>query len=95
MELPVHVCYCQIPKEELERIARLRYVAGVDTGDLMEQAKNDKEREYIAAVSLLDVDIADIPKLVPQNEPGLIQHLLDCHDHVIHILKQAGVPIPR
>lgn len=94
MDLPLHVCYCQIPREELERLARLKYVDRVDTGQLMNAARDEKEREYIAAVSLLDVDVSEIPKLVPRDEPALLQHLLDCRDHVLHILKTAGIHVP-
>ena len=95
MEYPIHICYCQIPNAELEHFARLRYADGISTEKLMAQAKNKEERTYIAAVSLLDVDVSEIPKLVPPNNPELIQHLLDCRDHVVFVLKSAGIEIPK
>ena len=61
----------------------------------MKRAKDDKEREYIAAIALLDIAISEIPKLVPRDNPLLIQHLLDCRDHVISILRHANIEIPK
>ena len=89
----IHLCYCQIPEDKLKEIARLRFVEGISTEDLMERMETDKEKSYVATVALLDVPVNELPKLVPQGEPMLLKHLLDCRDHVKHVLKENGIEI--
>jgi hypothetical protein len=89
----VHLCYCQIPEDKLKEIARLRFVQGIPTERLMKQLKTQKEKEYLAAIALLDVKLQDIPKTVSVDEPFILQHLLDCRGHVREMLEESGIEI--
>lgn len=92
MNLKPHICYCQIPEDALQRIAKRRFVDGIETERLMEELKTDEERSYLAAIALLDVKPEDLPKIVPDN-PALVRHLYDCRFHVLLILKEAGIEV--
>ena len=42
--------------DNIAEFARKRFVEGYNTIELMEQAKNDREKEEIALVAMLDLD---------------------------------------
>jgi len=88
-----HLCYCQIPEDKLKELARLRYIEGIPTEELMARLKTPEERNYLAAIALLDVPAESLGRVVPGTEPGLLRHLFDCRYHVKFLLEEAGIVI--
>ena len=88
-----HVCYCQIPEDKLKELARLRFIEGIPTEEIMDRLKTAREKEYLAAVALLDVKVTDLPKIVPETQKNILFHLVDCRYHVKCILEDAGIRI--
>lgn len=88
-----HLCYCQIPEEKLKELARKRFEEGIPTEVLMKQITDPKEREYLAAIALLDVQVENLPKIVPQVDKALLMHLVDCRYHVRSVLEDDGLKI--
>lgn len=89
----VHLCYCQIPTDKLKEIAHLRFVEHIPTEKLMAQMPTQKDREYLAAIALLDLKPKDLIKSVEVDEPELLRHLLDCRDHVKDVLHDEGIEV--
>src|SRR3989338_3439213 len=87
-----HICYCQIPWDRLEQIARRRFVDGIPTNQLMGQFTDPHDKEYLAAIAILDVPAGELKAVVP-DDPDLLMHLQDCRGHVKDALKKAGVLI--
>lgn len=49
-------CFCKLSFEELEVWFKRRYVDKIPTITLLEHAANDREREAISAIAMLDLD---------------------------------------
>jgi hypothetical protein len=92
-KIKVHLCYCQIPETRLKQIAYKRFVEHIPTEKLMEQMPTVKDKEYLAAIALLDVKPQNLASLVEVDDPTLLRHLLDCRDHVRDVLMDEGIPI--
>jgi hypothetical protein len=60
-KIKIYRCYCQIPAKKLRELSRLRYARGIPTERLMKRMKTRREKEYLAAVALLDVKRKDLP----------------------------------
>ena len=88
-----HLCYCQIPENKLKELARLRFIEKVPTEEMMKQCKDEKQREFVATIALLDVELKDLPAAIPDN-PQLLRHLIDCRDHALDILNAEGIILP-
>lgn len=86
------LCYCRIRDKRLKEIVYKRFVDQIPTEDLMDQLHDVKDREYLAAIALLDVKVEDLPKVVPDN-PGLLMHLYGGRLHIKSLLGKEGIVI--
>lgn len=49
--------------DSIAQFARKRFVDGIDTIDLMQQAKSEREKEEIALVAMMDLDDKTVQEL--------------------------------
>jgi hypothetical protein len=82
----VRRCFCQIAVRELIRWARLKYVEGVSTVELLRLAADHQEREAIGIVALLDVPDEDMVRILSPLAPSYC-NVLTCRDHLRNWLK--------
>lgn len=72
-------CYCEIPTKKLWELARLHFIEGVPTGQLMKKIRSQREREYLATIALLDVHDEVLGEIVEFDNPKRLDHFLNCH----------------
>ena len=90
-KIKLSLCYCHIPLEKLSQLVYLRYIVGMETGELMKEFPSQQDREYLAALALLDVPSESLEKVVQTEDPSLIAHLFGCRERAFKILKEHGI----
>lgn len=94
-KIKLSLCYCHIPLEKLSQLVYLRYIVGIETGELMKEFPSKKDREYLAAVALLDVPAEDLEKVAQTEDPSLTTHLFGCRERAFNILKEHGIDLSK
>ena len=81
-------CFCNLAFEELEVWFRRRYVDEVPTIQLLEKATNEREREAITAIAMLDLDEETMLSLMGDvNMPH--HHIIHCRTQFFDLLKKS------
>ncbi|MCU7845848.1 MAG: hypothetical protein KZQ93_18605 [Candidatus Thiodiazotropha sp. (ex Monitilora ramsayi)] len=81
-------CFCKLAFEDLEVWFKRRYVDKVPTIKLLEEATNDKEREAISAIAMLDLDEETMLSLMGDvNMPH--HHIIHCRAQFFDLLKKS------
>ena len=90
-------CFHDIPRDRLEMLARLKYVEGLQTIDLVKHSESSVEREEVMAVCLLNLSPERLRQtlsrgqpLSPAQEIG-IRHTLQCQQEAIDYLRERGI----
>ena len=74
--------------EQIANFARKRFIEGLDTVALLEQAKSKREREEIALVCLLDVEDDVIKNLQLNCHYADKCKAIDCRDRLKKLIEQ-------
>ena len=74
-------CFCQIPVHELIGWARRKYLDRLSTIQLLAMAGDQREREAVSIVALLDIPDADVVLLLTPLTPSHC-NVLACRDHL-------------
>lgn len=87
-------CFCEIPKDELFRLAKEKFVEGRSTEELMQAAKSEEERGYVASVAVMDLSEKYLAELIRGGQKEL-SHVFTCRDRVVSVLKEHGIDCRR
>jgi hypothetical protein len=74
-------CFCQFPLHELFGWAQKKYVEHASTLQLLQLARDRRQREAVSIVALLDVPDEDILHMLTPLAPAGCR-ILVCRDHV-------------
>ena len=74
-------CFCQIPVRELIVWARRKFLDHLSTIQLLAMAGDQREREAVSIVALLDIPDADVVLLLTPLTPSHC-NVLACRDHL-------------
>ena len=80
-----HHCFCQIPNDELQPWVKKRYGEQIPTVELIHSTDDQREKEIISIVALLDVDEKSMLKMMGDvDKPE--HHIIHCRENVKHML---------
>ena len=80
-------CLGEYDFRNIASFARMRFIEGRNTIELMEAARSEREKEEIALVSLLDVDDRQIVDLQLSCRHATQCKVLDCRDRLKKLLQ--------
>jgi hypothetical protein len=75
-------CFCKVPRDRLEFLARQKYVQGNATVDLVKKTSSPVEREEMMAVCLLNLSPEEV-----------VQHVLQCQQDALRYLRERGIEV--
>lgn len=94
-KIKISTCYCSIPFEKLSELVHLRFIVGMETEEIMKQLDSVEDREYLATVALLDVNLETLRQVVESEDPALAEHLFGCREKALKILKEHGIDLSK
>lgn len=90
---------CQNPRclgnydfDQIAYFAKKRFIEGINTVALLEQARSDREKEEIALVCLLDVEDDEIRDLQLCCTHSHACEVIDCRDKLKEIIEEELDP---
>lgn len=86
-------CFCQVPKDRLEKLARQKYVEGLQTVNLVKQTVSPVEREEMMAVCLLNLSPEKLRETLSRDPEEVVRHTLQCQQDAIRYLGEQGIEI--
>ncbi|MEH6473087.1 MAG: hypothetical protein V7752_17770 [Halopseudomonas sp.] len=91
-------CLGEYDFERIAAVAKKRFVDGIDTITLMEQAKTTREKEEVVLIALLNVDDKQIQQIQLCCPYELTCHVIDCQQRLKKLLqrelKENIEPVP-
>ncbi|MCU7812215.1 MAG: hypothetical protein KZQ77_13395 [Candidatus Thiodiazotropha sp. (ex Notomyrtea botanica)] len=81
-------CFCKLSFEELEVWFKRRYVDKIPTIKLLEHAANDREREAISAIAMLDLDEETMLSLMGDVDMPY-HHIIHCRAQFLDALNKS------
>lgn len=79
-------CYCPIPPDLLVQIVREKFFDRIPTIALVKIYADERERQYVQTIALLDVPEAEVRELL-KDDAEFLAHFLDCRRHALQVLK--------
>ena len=86
-------CFCQVPKDRLEKLARQKYVDGLQTVNLVKQSVSPVEREEMMAVCLLNLSPDKLREILACDPEEVVLHTLQCQQDAIRYLRERGIEV--
>lgn len=74
----------------LAKLVRLRFVAGMSTGEIMRQMKSGADRKTLVAVACLDLKDQEFEAAIASEDPALRSDLWVLRRSAYYILKLAA-----
>ncbi|MSS73394.1 MAG: hypothetical protein EXS64_18180 [Candidatus Latescibacteria bacterium] len=86
-------CFCQVPRDRLELLARQKYVQGNATVDLVKKTSSPVEREEMMAVCLLNLSPEKLRGILSRDPEEVVQHVLQCQQDALRYLHERGIEV--
>jgi hypothetical protein len=86
-------CFCKVPRDRLELLARQKYLEGLPTVDLVKASGSAVEREEVMAVCLLNLPPDRLRDILSRDPEEVIRHTLQCQQDAIRYLRDQGIPV--
>ena len=80
-------CFCHYTAKELIKYLKLRYIENIPTVELINNAKDNEEKEKIALVGMIDVKEEAFFRLAAKN-PKEKAHIIGCRAESMKILEK-------
>lgn len=87
-------CFCEIPQDKLFQLAMQKFVKGLSTQELMQKARSEEEKGYIATLALMDLGEKELEEFIRRGQKDLA-HVFACRDRLVSVLKDQGIDCSR